>query len=207
MLYIPQINKNETKENHREFIKRLSLYKTKEMDFIEDRNVFLRKAYPLEGRILELGTGSGHTALALAREGHDFISIDTDESSLKTAALNLSFPNFLSKATFYKMSAEEMDFDDNFFKSIVSVCLMHHIADPQKILSETNRVLCPGGKIIFSDFNQKGLKIIEDVHLSEGKIHESSGVGLDEVKSYFCNLNYSVKIFHEKYYWILVAQK
>ena len=58
---------------------------------------------------------------------------------------------------------------------MIAVNLFHHINNPDRILTEINRVLKNGGKLIVSDFNKKGRKIVNSLHKGEGRNHEDFG--------------------------------
>ena len=81
MRYTPRLGRKKIEENHRYFSERVLLYKKKGLDLVKSREFILRKAQPLPGSILELGTGAGHTTVALAKAGYDFVSIDKDKEA------------------------------------------------------------------------------------------------------------------------------
>ena len=207
MQHIPRLDPKEVEENHKHFTERISLYKDKYLDFIKSREFILKKAYPLQGNILEIGAGTGHTTLALAKAGYNFVSIDKDEEALKTAALNLAYEKMLSSAKFYTMDAKSLTFKSRTFKNIVCVSLFHHIDEIDKVLSEIDRVLCAGGKVVLADFNEKGMAIINNVHRQEGRVHENSNIGRDYIYSYFHGLGYEIKDYEDGYHWLLIAEK
>ena len=207
MEYIPKLTDKEIEENHKIFSERASLYKKKGLDFAEERKFILERVFPLEGNILEVGTGTGHTTLALAKAGYEFISIDKDIEALKTAALNLAYEKVLSRVRFYVMDGKSLTFADSSFKNIVVVNLFHHVSVVDKMLSEINRVLCNGGKAVLADFSRKGMEIIAAVHREEGRTHEHSGVTKDYVHSYFRNLGYKIQGYDGAYEWVLIAEK
>ena len=171
------------------------------------REFILKKAYPLKGRILEIGAGNGHTTLALAKAGYKFVSIDKDKQAIKITALNLAYRNMLSNVTFYVMDGESLTFPDNSFKNIVIVNLFHHIKDIDKVLSGADRALCADGKLVLADFNKKGMGIVNAVHKQEGRIHEDYGVSKDYIYSYFHGLGYEIESYKEKHHWLLIGKK
>lgn len=52
----------------------------------------------------------------------------------------------------------------------MAIALFHHLADPDKVLSE-------------ADFNEKGLELIRAVHKKEARQHQDLGVGRQKVLS------------------------
>ena len=207
MQYIPKLSAKEIEENHKCFNERLSLYRKKELDFVENRKFILKKAGPLQGRILEIGAGTGYITLALAKAGYKFISIDKDKEALKTAALNLAYEKVLSNVEFHIMDGKSMDFGNESFENIVCVNLFHHINKINKMLSEIDRVLCANGKVVLADFNKKGMEIVNAVHKQEGRVHENSNVTKDSIYSYFRGLGYELKNCGDECHWVLIGKK
>lgn len=207
MRYIPKLSAGEIEENHKHFEERLSLYKEKGLDFFESRKFILEKAKPLEGSILELGTGTGYTTLALAKAGHKIISIDKDKETLKTAALNLAYANVLSSAKFYVMDAKHLTFKNSNFNNVVAVNLFHHIDSANKMFAEIDRILAANGKIVLSDFNKRGMDTVDAVHKKEGRVHENKFITRVDVSSHFCGLGYKIKSFETRCHWVLIGTK
>ncbi len=207
MRYIPKLSAGEIEENHKHFEKRLFLYKEKGLDFFESRKFILEKAKPLESSILELGTGTGYTTLALAKAGHKIISIDKDKETLKTAALNLAYANVLSNAKFYVMDAKHLTFKNNSFNSVIAVNLFHHIDNANKMFAEIDRILYANGKIVLADFNKRGMETVDAVHKQESRVHEDKFITRADVSSYFCGLGYNIKSFETRCLWVLIGTK
>jgi len=207
MQFIPDISTKEIKAGHKRFKDRISIYKRSGLDFMGSRELMLNKAEPLQGNILEIGTGTGYMTIALARAGYKFISVDRDEEALKITALNLAYEKVLGNVTFYMMDGRSLTFSDESFSNVVVVNLFHHINNVEEMFSEIDRVLSPGGKAVLADFNKKGMDIVDGVHKEEGRIHENSGVSKGCVYSYFKNLVYEIEEYNEKCHWLLIAKK
>ena len=78
---------------------RLKLFKKYGYDIPRARKFILTKAKISEGRILEVGTGRGHMAVTLAKNGLKVVSIDLDKRAQKTAklkfkSLKLNLPKY-----------------------------------------------------------------------------------------------------------------
>ena len=207
MKYTPKLTKKEIEENHRHFAERMRLYKRLGLDFTNSRKFILKRTQPLRGKILEIGSGNGYTTLSLAKAGYKFTSIDNDKESLKRTALNLAYEKLLPSVEFYVMDGRKLSFNNGSFNNIILVNLFHHIDKVDNILSEIDRVLRIGGKIIMADFNKLGMKIIGSVHKKEGRTHEDSGVTKDYVHSYYKDLGYEIKDYNDKHHWVLIAEK
>ncbi len=205
--YIPEITEEKKEENYSRFRERIALYKKHGLDFVKSREFILQKAGTLFGSILEIGSGTGYTTVFLAEAGYKFITVDKDPESLKITALNLAYKNLISNVVFYVMNAEALVFKNESFNNIICVNLFHHIKKIDKILSEMDRVLCKGGKIILADFNKRGMEIIDKVYKAEGRVHENFGISRDYVYSYFDDLKYKVEKYEETCHWVLISKK
>jgi len=207
MEYIPKLTDKEIEEVHMHFEERLAIYRSRGMDFEKYRDFLLEKIYPLEDDILELGTGNGYTTVSLARQGYQLISIDTDEEAIRTAAARLAYEKVLSNVKFRVMDANNLEFDEGSFKSIIVVNLLHHAPDTGKLLSEADRVLCAKGKIVIADFNLEGQKIIDAVHRKEGGRHDHPVVDWSEIRSFFDVRGYKTAEFESTGHWVLITEK
>ena len=207
MEYIPKLTDKEIEEVHKHFEERLAIYRGKGMDFDKYRKYILDKIVPLEGKILELGTGTGYTTVSLAKKGYTFTSIDTDEAALKTTAARLAYEKVLPNVKFYVMDATRLEFGDSSFKSIIAINLLHHVTEPEKLLAEADRVLSSKGKIVISDFNEKGRKIIDEVHKEEGRSHDHPVADQGQIRSFFDEKGYKTEEFENTGHWVLIAEK
>jgi ubiquinone/menaquinone biosynthesis C-methylase UbiE len=207
MEFITDITKENAKAAHRNFKERILVYKRKGLDLMKSREFMLNKTEPMRGDILEIGTGSGYTTIALARAGYKFISIDKDEEALKNTALKLAHENIFGNVKFYVMDGNSLTFGDESFSSVFVINLFHHVNEVGKMLSEIDRVLCRGGRAILADFNKRGMEIVNLVHREEGRIHEDSGIGRDLIYSYFKRLGYGIESYDEENHWLLIINK
>ena len=100
-------------------------------------------------RALDIATGGGHTAIALARAGASVVAIDITYEMLDAAS------GFASEQgvdiEFVQCAAESLSFDSDVFDLITCRIAPHHFADPQKFVSEVFRVLVPGGRFLMID--------------------------------------------------------
>ncbi|HPN72739.1 MAG TPA: class I SAM-dependent methyltransferase [Candidatus Omnitrophota bacterium] len=205
--YSQVFTEQEIKDNAMTAKARREIYKIRGLDFFENRKFIINKAAGFSGNILEVGSGRGNTALSLARDGYSFTSIDVDREMLKCTALNLAGEGLIDKAELFLMDGYRMTFEDNSFKNIIMVEALHHMHDADGLFREIDRVLCPGGKLVLSDFNKRGTEIIEGVHRDEGHMHESSAVGEKEVISWFSGRGYALEIWEDKCHWVVVGGK
>ncbi len=120
--------------------------------------------YPLSRRILndlksrpnpiivDLGTGPGYLTLALAEQTQGWIrSVDINPAMHDLAREILEGKDLRSKVTFELADVHALPFEDASVDAIVSYTCFHHYADPVRALVECERVLKPGGLILFID--------------------------------------------------------
>ncbi len=101
-------------------------------------------------RVLDVGTGAGHTALALAKHAAEVIALDLTEEMLATAA-GLARERGLANVWFRRGRAEALPFADASFDLVTSRLCAHHYADPAAATREAARVLKPGGQYLLVD--------------------------------------------------------
>ena len=100
--------------------------------------------------VLDVATGTGNTALALAPlvlrvTGLDVASAMLDQARGRAQAEKIQNAEFVSG------SAEEIPFPDAEFSLVVSRHAPHHFHRLHKFLGEVRRVLKPGGRFVVAD--------------------------------------------------------
>ena len=104
--------------------------------------------------VLELGCGTGRVALRLLGEGRQVVGIDTAPASL-TLAIRRTPPG--APARFLCMDAAHLSLADSSFD--VVACAQNGICafsvDQEQLLREALRVLCPGGRALFSTYSDR----------------------------------------------------
>ncbi len=113
-------------------------------------DLLIKQVSPRPGeRALDVATGRGHMALALARAGACVTVTDLTPSTLEQARLHLESEGM---AAVYELAdATSLPFPDASFNIVTCRIAAHHFEDAQLFFSEVERVLVPGGRLGFQD--------------------------------------------------------
>lgn len=98
---------------------------------------------------LDLATGAGHTALALARAGAAVTASDLTQAMLDESSDAFSSAGL--RATFALEDACKLSFPDGAFDIVTTRMAPHHFPDPAAYVAEVSRVLRPGGRFALED--------------------------------------------------------
>jgi cyclopropane fatty-acyl-phospholipid synthase-like methyltransferase len=100
--------------------------------------------------ILDVGCGIGGSTRRLSQEtGCRVTGIDLSNEYIDTAERLTKLLNMQEQVDFCACSALELPFDDNFFDGIWSLQMNMNVEDKLAWLTETFRVLKPGGRAVF----------------------------------------------------------
>ena len=102
--------------------------------------------------VLDLGTGSGYLAFAIAKQNpsNKVIGLDIVEATLKRNSEKAEQQN-LSNLKFIAYDGVKFPFEDGSIDVIYSRYALHHFPDIHYAFSELKRVLKPKGRIVLSD--------------------------------------------------------
>lgn len=103
-----------------------------------------------EERALDVATGGGHTALAIARTAGQVVASDLTPKMLAAAEAFIRGEG-VENVTFEVAAAEELPFDDASFDVVTCRIAPHHFADVRAFCREVARVLKPGGRFVMID--------------------------------------------------------
>lgn len=117
-------------------------------------------------RVLQVSCAFGNVSEKIAdscleQGAEEFVLTDIMQSEVDNAERKLK--RFGKLCTFIKQDATKLEFEDQSFDYVVAFFLPHELPFDKKIkhIEEANRVLKPGGKIIFGEFHKPRLKILE----------------------------------------------
>jgi ubiquinone/menaquinone biosynthesis C-methylase UbiE len=100
--------------------------------------------------VLDVATGPGNTAFALAGSVQSVIAIDIAPRMLEQGRLRAQAEG-KTNVFFQEAPAESLPFESDAFSLVVSRHAPHHFHDAGKFLSEVHRVLIPGGRLVLAD--------------------------------------------------------
>jgi len=114
-----------------------------------------------DGKVLDVGTGTGVLAIGLAKgiPGVEVIGLDLSDVVLEVARDNVQKIEELLRVSFEKGDAEDMPFEDGTFDLVISSNTLHLIKNPIKMFNEIHRVLKPKGRFFISDYRRNWLGI------------------------------------------------
>ena len=184
------------KDNHKKYISRIEKYRQAGYDIPKHREKIVQflNGVAKDAKILDIGTGKGHLALEIARQGWRCMSIDRTNEELYYARLNTLCFQLDEQIEFMQQDARKLEFPDNSFDVILCADMIHHVIQPDAVLSEMLRVCRAGGLIIISDINEKGQQALQAVLQKEGKEHLTIGWKMDKTKLWFEAKGYSVEL-------------
>lgn len=101
-------------------------------------------------RVLDLGCGAGHTALALAPRAAAVVAVDVTPEMLAVAT-ELAAQRGVTNVTFRQADVAALPLSDAGFDVVVTRFSAHHWAAPEQALAEARRALRPGGRFLMVD--------------------------------------------------------
>jgi SAM-dependent methyltransferase len=176
-------------------------------DIDAERDFILTRAKPLDGTILEAGTGKGHFAVALARQGYAFATFDISPEEQHFAKLNVRYWGLEHLVQFLIEDGEHLSFADASFDVVISVNVLHHLENPWQVMKEIVRVLSPTGKIVLSDFTEVGFALIEKIHAGEGKQHPRGVATMRETGAFLQDAGFALETACSQHQDVLFAQR
>jgi len=105
-----------------------------------------------QGRVLDVGTGSGRIAIRLARlnPAFDIEAIDLSRSMLELGRANAAREG-VRNLKFLPGDAKQIPYEDDAFDLVICHQLLHQLPDPVVALREIDRVVKPQGAILVRD--------------------------------------------------------
>ena len=102
-------------------------------------------------KVLDVGTGPGFIASSMALLGHKVTGVDLTSNMIKRARDNAQRLGL--DIDYLVTAADELPFEDDSFDVVISRLLTWALPDPVKTFKQWQRVLKPGGLLIYFDSN------------------------------------------------------
>lgn len=117
-------------------------------NFVYQRSIlaYVEAAKLVEGRVLEIGTGTGYGVDIIAPNVEHFVTLDKYRSE-ELGALP-------ANVEFLEAKVPPLPFADDSFDCVVSFQVIEHIKRDRAFVEEVRRVLKPGGRFIVSTPNR-----------------------------------------------------
>jgi ubiquinone/menaquinone biosynthesis C-methylase UbiE len=134
------------------FSKQAAAYVSSETHALDkDLQIMVEYAEPRQGQIaLDVATGPGNVAMAIASSGAQVIAIDLADGMLEEANVTAR-QRGLTNIIFQRGQSEALQFGNETFHLVVCRIAAHHFQDIPKFLKEVARVLKRGGRFVLED--------------------------------------------------------
>lgn len=116
-----------------------------------------------KGRIIDVGCGSGATALVLAEAFPEsqVVGLDLSEPLLDIASRAAGAAALGERVRFERADACELPYEADFFDVALNINMLHLVDEPVEMLNEIERALVPGGWLFMADLRRSWLGLFE----------------------------------------------
>jgi SAM-dependent methyltransferase len=189
------------------FAERTARFEAEGYDRFGAPGFILDEAGPVEGPVLDVGTGMGLTARALAARGFDVVSVDTNSNDQQVAESLTADANLRRRIVFCDADAARLPFPAGHFGCAVAVDVLHHLDAGGPVLTELGRVVRPGGRIVLADFSAEGFQMAARIHAAEGGTHPEGPVTMDWARGFCGGLDMTeLKISGDRFHRLAVFE-
>jgi ubiquinone/menaquinone biosynthesis C-methylase UbiE/acyl-coenzyme A thioesterase PaaI-like protein len=113
--------------------------------------------------VLDVATGSGRMAFALAAANCRVLSGDIDDAVVRETRERVGALTGAA-VTFCVLDAAHLDQPDASFAGVATANSLHHMEEPERVLEEMTRVLGDEGRLLIVEFNEHGFRVMDRVH-------------------------------------------
>lgn len=155
-------------------------------------------------KILDVGTGSGEIAASMALLGHEVTGVDLSSNMIARAKANAERLGL--GIQYLVTAANELPFADDSFDVVVSRNLTWALPKPEETFQQWQRVLKPGGMVIYVDANHYLYQFDEKTRQDHDLIQEIFGTthGKDKFDPSLCDetaLKLPLSRFNRPFEW------
>ncbi|MCY8492842.1 class I SAM-dependent methyltransferase [Bacillus inaquosorum] len=163
-----------------------------------------------EQRMLDIGAGAGHTALAFSPYVQKCIGVDATKEMVEVAS-SFAQEKGAGNVRFQQGMAESLPFPDDSFDIITCRYAAHHFSDVRKAVSEVARVLKKNGRFLLVDHYAPEDPVLDEFvnhlnqlrdpsHVREGSLSEWQSIFIANQLSYQDIQKWNLPIQYES--WI-----
>lgn len=151
-----------SKESAQEYVKTHSAWARKAgLIFAE----LIKQAGHQPARILDAGSGSGDSAVALAEAfpRAEIVGLDLSEHMLAVARERAAAAGLSQRLSYVQGDVTKMPFSDGQFDTVVSQDTIHMLDNPGDMLNECERVLAPRGMLVLRCVRRSWLGLLDPI--------------------------------------------
>ncbi len=126
-------------------------------------NVLTEKLTGRLGRLLDIGTGTGHILELLAGQADAAVGIDQSQPMLSIARSAIEGSG-LAHCQVRHADMYQLPFPSGSFDTVTIHMVLHYAEDPAAVLAEAARVLTPGGRLAIVDFADHNILELRSAH-------------------------------------------
>lgn len=101
-----------------------------------------------DGRILDVGCGTGYFTIQLSKLYGQVVGIDLSKKMIKIAKISLKYERMREKIELVLADGEYMPVRSNTFDTVLCLDFLHHVSSVPSVVKEMVRVTVLGGKIV-----------------------------------------------------------
>jgi ubiquinone/menaquinone biosynthesis C-methylase UbiE len=169
---------NYDKKAVEEYHKRWKKYISYGLDPYKNAEFIVSHAEPLDGSILEVGTGRGGVTACLARKTA-ITTVDIDQEIQSFAEELAKSEGVDNNIRFLLRNIIEEPFPEKSFEIVISANAVHHFVEAEKMIAAMCKIAVR--KVVIADFNAEGFRILDKIHEDESETHSQGHFPIDKI--------------------------